>query len=96
MLQKDPLAWFNQPLYSQPIKAVLVGLIALLCLLPIKQLQDSIAKQLQQEQFTVDQFKQTWGKRQQLIGPLLVIPYTDHLTSVDTLTEGGGESKVLR
>ena len=95
MLQKDPLAWFNQPLYSQPLKAVLVGLIALLCILPIKQLQDLIAKQFQQEQLTADQFKQTWGKHQQLIGPLLVIPYTDHLTSVDTLTEGGGESKVL-
>lgn len=95
MLQKDPLAWFKQPLYSQPLKAVLVGLIALLCILPIKQLQDLIAKQLQQELLTADQFKQTWGKRQQLIGPLLVIPYTDHLTSVDTLTEGGGESKVL-
>lgn len=95
MTQIDRYGWLNQPLYSQALKAILVGLIVLLCTLPLQHLNNTVTQQVAQQQLTTDQFKQAWGWRQQLIGPVLVIPYTDHITSVDTLTEGSGESKVL-
>lgn len=95
MPQQNSHTWLNQSFYTQPLKVVLIGLIILLCTLPLQALKHSVAEKINQEQLAAEQFKQTWGKRQQLIGPLLVIPYTDHMTSVDTLTEGGGESKVL-
>ncbi|HPY40323.1 MAG TPA: inner membrane CreD family protein [Thiolinea sp.] len=93
--QGHPSQCLAKPFYSQPIKALLIGLILLLCLLPLQQLKKSLLTQIQQEQLALEQAKQAWGGRQQLIGPLLVIPYTDHFTSVDTITEGSGESKVL-
>lgn len=95
MLQQDVSHWLNQPLYTQPLKAVLIGLIIVLCILSLQPLKNSVAERIQQEQLKAEQFKHTWGSRQQIIGPLLVIPYTDHLNSVDTVTEGSGESKVI-
>jgi inner membrane protein len=95
MVQKSISHWFNQPFYTKPIKALLISLILLLCLFPLQQLKNTLNQELNQEQLQAQQFKTTWGKNQQVIGPLLIIPYTDHVTSVDTVTEGNGESKVL-
>jgi inner membrane protein len=37
----------------------------------------------------------TWGEKQTLVGPVLVVPYVEHFTNVDTLTDENGESRVV-
>lgn len=81
--------------HSPGLRALTLGLLALLMLIPLWMVSRVVDDRNQHHQQALGDIAATWGNKQALVGPVLVIPYVEHITSVDTVTEGNGESKVL-
>ena len=56
--------------------------------------QQFIAVQANQQQQLTNELTQQWGTKQQIVGPLLVLPYVEHITSIGTITDANGENRV--
>jgi len=73
------------------IIAVLVGVMTI----PLNMVSDIVRERSNLYYNVLDDIAGTWGHRQQLQGPALLIPYTEKFTSVKVLTDkDGNERKV--
>lgn len=80
---------------SLSIRTLVVMLLGLFVLIPLFLVEDVIQERGQYHRNVLDEVASTWGEPQTLIGPLLVVPYVEHFTSVDTVTDPNGESRVV-
>jgi inner membrane protein len=86
-------------------KMVLIGLLALVLLVPVLMIQGLIGERLMRRNEAVSGIAEGWGKRQSVAGPYLAIPYERHWTEVKRESVDGklretrnerAESRVLR
>ena len=73
------------------IIAVLVGVMTI----PLDMVSDVVRERSNLYYNVLDDIAGTWGHRQQLLGPVILVPYTEKFTSVKVLTDkDGNERKV--
>lgn len=87
-----------EPTVAQPsngLRLLSVTLLGLLMLLPWWLTRQSIQAHGQYQQQVRQHLMDSWGGRQTLTGPVLVLPYVEHFTSIDTVTEPDGASRVI-
>jgi len=74
------------------------GLIVLLVALlniPLNMVSDVVTERSQLYHHVLNEIASTWGHRQKLEGPVLLVPYTEKFTSIKVLTDqDGNERKV--
>lgn len=80
---------------STGLRVFVIILLALLMLIPLLVVGKVVDARSAYYNKALQQVAGTWGAKQTLIGPLLVVPYVEHFTSVDTLTAENGESRVV-
>ena len=90
---------------SLMLKTVMVGLVALVLMLPIGMIRDLVKERQERRDQAVAGIAEGWGKRQVLAGPYLVLPYERSWTEVRRETVNGqlreaknerSESRLLR
>lgn len=69
--------------------------VGLLLLYPFNQLEAFVAEQDKSQKAQHKALAQTWGGAQSIVPPVLVLPYTEHFTSIDTITDNSGEIESL-
>lgn len=77
------------------LRVFVVFLLALLMLIPLFMVGKVVDGRNNYYQQALQKVAATWGSQQTLVGPLLVVPYVEHFTSVDTQTDENGESRVV-
>src|SRR5919106_3223591 len=86
-------------------KTIVIGLLALVLLVPVLMIQGLIAERQARRDVAVTNIAEGWGKRQTVAGPYLSIPYERHWTEVRRESVDGklrevrnerSESRVLR
>ena len=86
-------------------KTIVIGLLALVLLVPVLMIQGLISERQARRNEAVTNIAEGWGKRQSLAGPYLFVPYERHWTEIRRETVDGrlrevrndrSESKVLR
>ncbi len=93
-MNKKPGLW--QTLKSSlTLHSLIVGLLIMLMLIPLLMVEGVVRERNQYQQQVLDDVAVTWGRQQTLNGPFLVIPYVEHITSVDTISDSKGENKVI-
>ena len=69
----------SSPFPSAPRSTVLkmagIGVLVLLLLVPLGQIESVLDERLTRRQQAVDDITQSWGRMQTVVGPLLMIPY---------------------
>lgn len=80
---------------SLSIRTLIVILLGMLMLIPLFMVEDVVQERSHYHRSVLNDVAATWGEKQTLIGPLLVVPYVEHFTSVDTITDPNGESRVV-
>lgn len=80
---------------SLTLHTLVIGLMILLMLIPLAMVGGVVDERNQYQQQVLQDVAADWGSKQTLTGPMLVIPYVEHLTSVDTVTDDKGENKVV-
>ncbi|WP_341502751.1 cell envelope integrity protein CreD [Gallaecimonas sp. GXIMD4217] len=61
------------------VKMLLIGLLALLLLIPIAMVKSLIVERQQRQNEVIEEIGAKWGQAQHLTGPILVLPYTDYI-----------------
>lgn len=65
------------------IKGLMIGALVLLLLIPAYFVQDIIKEREERQKEAVSEVSSKWAGRQNIIGPVLVIPYNENMTSSD-------------
>lgn len=72
---------------------ILVGLLTVLMTIPLGGLKEVVEERAGRHNEALRDIAQTWGGRQVVSGPMLVIPFTVRYRHVNTFTDKHGESK---
>lgn len=80
---------------SSSFRAGIITLLAALFLIPLFLIGKVITARHDHQQNVLQTVAGHWGQRQTLTGPVLVVPYVEHINSVDTVTDKDGESRVV-
>nr|CAA6818574.1 MAG: Inner membrane protein CreD [uncultured Thiotrichaceae bacterium] len=80
---------------SLTLHTLVIGLMILLMLIPLFMVGGVVSERNHYQKQVLNEVANDWGGKQTLTGPFLVIPYVEHLTSVDTVTDGKGDNKVV-
>lgn len=85
----------NKLSQSLSIRTLIVVLLGMLMLIPLFMVEDVVQERGHYYRSVLHDVAATWGEKQTLTGPVLVVPYVEHFTSVDTITDPNGESRVV-
>lgn len=69
--------WKNKPMFGRirtPIKMMILGTLTLLLLIPLGLVKGVLHERLQRRDAAVYELSATWGYRQEIAGPVLVVP----------------------
>jgi len=80
---------------SITFRTLIISLLALLMLIPLYMTQGIISERNQYYKQTLENIGKGWGEKQTLVGPVLVVPYTEHVFSANTVTDEYGDSRTV-
>lgn len=80
---------------SLSFRTVLVGALIFAMLIPLFMVENIVKDRNRYYHSVLKDIAKGWGGMQTVIGPVLVVPYVEHLTSVDTVTDNSGVSKTV-
>ncbi len=80
---------------SLGFRTFVVMLLGLLMLIPLFMAGKVVSERNTYYNNALHSIASTWGEKQTLVGPVLVVPYVEHFTNVDTVTDANGESRVV-
>lgn len=80
---------------SLGFRTLSIMLLGLLMLIPLFIAAKIVKERGLYYQEIRHEIAESWGKKQTLTGPVLVVPYVEHFTNVDTVTDENGESRVV-
>lgn len=80
---------------SLTLRAVLVGVLALLMLIPLAFVNDIVTERGYRFQTVLDDIARTWGSRQILMAPVLVVPFVEARTVQETVIDANGTSRLV-
>ena len=67
--------------YSVTLRVVVIGILALLLLIPVGMVRSVIAERDYTRQNAIAEISQKWGEEQTVAGPVLSVPYTKFYTN---------------
>ena len=80
---------------SLSFRSLLVGLLMLLLLIPLILVDSIVNERSHYYTSVINDIAKGWGGNQTIIGPILAVPYVEHQTSIETVTDTNGESKTV-
>lgn len=80
---------------SLSVRTLVVFLLGILMMIPLFMVEDVVQERSQYHNNVLKEVAATWGEKQILVGPLLVVPYVEHFTSVDTVIDANGENRIV-
>lgn len=81
--------------YSLGFRSILIGFIAFAMLVPLFMAKQVVSDRTYYYRTAISSIAKTWGSQQIIAGPVLVVPYTEHIISVDTVTDDKGETRTV-
>lgn len=86
---------FSRFTQSLSFRTIIIAILSLLMLIPLSLVDDTIRERSSRYYGVLTDIASSWGEQQTLIGPLLVVPYVEHVITVNTITDKSGESKTI-
>lgn len=80
---------------SITFRTFIIAILALFMLIPLYMTQSIITERNQYYHQTLENIGKGWGGQQTIVGPVLVVPYVEHIFSANTVTDKEGESKTI-
>lgn len=77
------------------MRAILIGVLALVMLVPLAFVGEIVYERSNRYGTVLDDIARNWGGHQTLMGPVLLVPFTETHTIQQTLTDSNGISKVI-
>jgi inner membrane protein len=92
-----PIATYRLRTLPQSIgfRTFVILLLGLLMLIPLFIADRIVQTRSSNYQTATQTIANAWGKQQTLTGPVLVVPYVEHFTTVDSTVDANGENSVV-
>ena len=81
---------------SLTFRGLTVAVLALLMLIPVGMVRGVIDERYGSYQGVVQQVGAEWGGEQTVIGPILLIPFTERWFTLETVQSDSGDAKQIR
>lgn len=87
----------TQSLRTHPLtgRFMAIGVIALLMLIPLQLVQEMVGERSGLYQGVLDEIAASWGQRQTLTGPVLVVPFIERQERQETVTDLQGKAQTV-
>ena len=93
--KETPTGKLESVRYSLGFRSILIGFIAIAMLVPLFMAKQVVSDRTYYYRTAISSIANTWGTQQIVAGPVLVVPYTEHIISIDTVTDDKGETKTI-
>ncbi|WP_181389835.1 cell envelope integrity protein CreD [Leucothrix pacifica] len=93
--KETPTGKLESVRYSLGFRSILIGFIAAAMLLPLFMAKQVVSDRTYYYRTAISSIAKTWGTQQVIAGPVLVVPYTEHIINIDTVTDDKGETKTI-
>ena len=93
--KETPTGKLESVRYSLGFRSILIGFIAIAMLVPLFMAKQVVSDRTYYYRTAISTIASTWGTQQIVAGPVLVVPYTEHIISIDTITDDKGETKTI-
>ncbi|PWQ93640.1 cell envelope integrity protein CreD [Leucothrix arctica] len=93
--KEKPTGKLDSIRHSLGFRTILIGFLALLMLVPLFMAKEVVSDRTFYYRTAIASVAETWGKEQVIVGPVLVVPYTEHIISMDTETDEKGETRTV-
>ena len=92
MNSSSKLIQFTQ---SLSFRSALIAILTLLMVIPLTLVDNTIRERSNRYNNVLNDMASNWGDQQTLVGPVLVVPFVEHVLTVSTITDNSGESKTV-
>ena len=93
--KETPTGKLESVRYSLGFRSILIGFIAVAMLVPLFMAKQVVSDRTYYYRTAISSIAKTWGTQQVIAGPVLVVPYTEHIINIDTITDDKGETKTI-
>lgn len=93
--KETPTGKLESVRYSLGFRSILIGFIAVAMLVPLFLAKQVVSDRTYYYRTAISSIAKTWGTQQVIAGPVLVVPYTEHIINIDTVTDDKGETKTI-
>ena len=90
-----PSAATRRPFDPLTLRALLIGLLALLMAIPLLFVGDIVSERGQRHREVLDDIARTWGRAQVLSGPVLVVPFTEAAVLEENVVDKDGTARTI-
>ena len=80
---------------SLTFRSILVSLLMLILIIPLLMVNTIVSERDNYYHSVIDNSSKGWGSDQTIIGPVLTVPYIEHITRVETVTDSDGVTKTV-
>ncbi len=80
---------------SLTFRTILIGLLMLIMLIPLLMVSNIVNERGLYYNTVVRDISRGWGQDQFIIAPALAVPYVEHQTSVETITDNNGKTRTV-
>lgn len=77
------------------LKLISLAVIVTLLLIPLMWVEHWLDQRELARQDAINTVTERWGGAQTIVAPLLIIPYSEHITQIDSVTDKDGETRVV-
>ena len=80
---------------SLSFRAIVISILALALMIPMFMVNDTVHERGNRYKGVLNDIALTWGQQQTVIGPVLAVPYVEHIISVETVTGKDGNTSTI-
>jgi inner membrane protein len=78
------------------LKALAVGLLALLLLVPLGMIDGLVSERVSRQSSVTNEIAASYAGAQRIVGPILVVPYTEEYPAIEDAESGKGKRTVIK
>lgn len=90
-----PSSRFQSMTQSLTSRSIIIAIITLTMFIPLSMVNDVVKERGHRYNQVINQISNVWGESQTLTGPILAVPYVDHVLTVETVTDKNGDTRTI-
>ncbi len=76
-------------------RSIVIAILTVVMFVPLLMVNNMVNERGHRYQSVLNEIASSWGQPQTIIGPILAIPYVEHLVTVDTVTDSKGNTETI-
>lgn len=76
-------------------RSIVIAILTVAMVFPLLMVNNMVTERGYRYQSVLNDIASSWGQPQTIVGPLLAVPYVEHLVTVNTVTDSNGNTQTI-